>query len=219
MDRIPRPCLALVTPPERRCAGRLGEVVESAVRGGVNLVQLRVRGQERDPDEILDLAITLRGATRGSAVLFINGYPQIALDSGADGVHLPESGESMERDVLPAGLMVGRSVHSPGAIDRALRAGTDLLVAGAIFPTASHPGVAPAGVELIERACRSTDVPVIGIGGIGPGNAASVVGAGAVGVAVIGAIWESPDPGSAARHLLDRISGGERWTRVMKSSA
>ena len=219
MDRIPRPCLALVTPPERRCAGRLGEVVESAVRGGVNLVQLRVRGQERDPDEILDLAITLRGATRGSAVLFINGYPQIALDSGADGVHLPESGESMERDVLPAGLMVGRSVHSPGAIDRALRAGTDLLVAGAVFPTASHPGAVPAGVELIERACRSTDVPVIGIGGIGPGNAASVVGAGAVGVAVIGAIWESSDPESAARHLLDRISGGERWTRVMKSSA
>ncbi len=219
MDRIPSPCLALVTPPERRCAERLGEVVESAVRGGVNLVQLRVRGQERDPDEILDLAITLRGATRGSAVLFINGYPQIALDSGADGVHLPESGESVERDLLPAGLMVGRSVHSPGAIDRALSAGTDLLVAGAVFPTASHPGAVPAGVELIERACRSTDVPVIGIGGIGPDNAASVVGAGAVGVAVIGAIWESSDPESAARHLLDRISGGERWTRVMKSSA
>lgn len=219
MDRIPRPCLALVTPPERRPAGLLCEVVESAVRGGVNLVQLRVRGQELDPEEILDLAITLRRATRGSAVMFINGYPQIALESGADGVHLPESGESVERDLLPAGLMVGRSVHSPGAIDRALRAGTDLLVAGAVFRTASHPGVAPAGVGLIERACRLTDVPVVGIGGIGPGNAASVVGAGAVGVAVIGAIWESSDPESAARHLLDRISGGERWTRVMKSSA
>lgn len=219
MDRIPRPCLALVTPPERRCAGLLGEVVESAVRGGVNLVQLRVRGPLLAPDEILDLAITLRRATRGAALLFVNGHPQIAVESGADGVHLPESSESMERDLLPAGLMVGRSVHSHGATARALRAGTDLLVAGAVFSTASHPGVAPAGVELIERACRSTDVPVIGIGGIGPTNAASVVRAGAVGVAVIGAIWESSEPESAARHLLDRISGGERWTRLMKSSA
>ena len=219
MDRIPRPCLALVTPPERRGAGHLGEVVESAVRGGVNLVQLRVRGQERDLNEILDLAVALRRATRGAALLFVNGYPQIAVESGADGVHLPESSESMERGLLPAGLMVGRSVHSPGAITRALRAGTDLLVAGAVFPTASHPGVAPAGVELIEQACRSTDVPVIGIGGIGPANAASVVCAGAVGVAVISAIWDSDEPESAARHLLDGISGGERWARLMKSSA
>ena len=185
----------------------------------MNLVQLRVRGQERDLGEILDMAITLRRATRGAALLFVNGYPQIAVESGADGVHLPESSESLERGVLPADLMVGRSVHSPGAVARALRAGTDLLVAGAVFPTTSHPGVTPAGVGLIEQACRSTDVPVIGIGGIGPTNAASVVRAGAVGVAVIGAIWDGDEPESAARHLLDGIRGGERWTRLMKSSA
>ena len=185
----------------------------------MNLVQLRVRGEERDPGEILDLALTLRQATRGAALLFVNGHPQIAVESGADGIHLPESNESTASDLLPAGLMVGRSVHSPGAIARALRAGTDLLLAGAVFPTASHPGVAPAGVELVEHACRSTDLPVLGIGGIGPSNAASVVRAGAAGVAVVGAIWGSAEPESAARHLFGRISGGESWTRMMKSSA
>ena len=180
---------------------------------------MRVRGQERDLSEILDMAVALRRATRGAALLFVNGHPQIAVESGADGVHLPESSESIERGLLPAGLIVGRSVHSPGAVTRALGAGTDLLVAGSIFQTASHPGMAPAGVELIEQACRSTDVPVIGIGGIGPANAASVVDAGAVGVAVISAIWDSDEPESAARRLLDGLSGGERWARLMKSSA
>ena len=116
--------------------------MESAVRGGVNLVQLRVPG--RDPGEILDLAIALRRATRGAALLFVNGHPRIASESGADGVHLPESSQSTGRDLLPASLMVSRSVHSTGAVARALRAGTDLLVAGAVFPTVSHPGVAPA---------------------------------------------------------------------------
>ncbi len=78
-----------------------------------------------------------------------------------------------------------------------------------MFPTPSHPDVKPSGPGLVSDVKRSMPVgeigPVIGIGGIDPSNAGAVMDAGADGVAVIGAIWGSVDPETAARRLRERI--------------
>jgi thiamine-phosphate pyrophosphorylase len=180
--------------------------VAQAISGGVDLVQLRVRDERYGPGEILAMARELRRITKGRALLFINGHPGIAVQSGADGVHLPEASDTVTRADLPDGLLIGRSVHSPAAAKRAQQAGADLLIAGAMYATHSHPGLAPNGPELIgaiRGAIRS--VPVIGIGGITPSNAHAVMDAGADGIAVIGAIWDSADARVAARELRESI--------------
>jgi thiamine-phosphate pyrophosphorylase len=179
--------------------------VAEAISGGVDLVQLRVRDERYGPGEVLAMARELRRVTRDRALLFINGHPGIAAQSGADGVHLPEASDTVTRADLPHGLLIGRSVHSPAAAERAKQAGADLLVAGAMFATRSHPGLAPIGPGLIGAIRPLTTVPVIGIGGIDPSNARTVMDAGADGVAVIGAIWGSADARVAARQLREII--------------
>lgn len=209
MRRVPVPCLALVTDVKRYGDRPLAEVVEAAVRGGVDLVQLRVRDESSGPEGVLRLAQEVRQALGDSTLLFINRYPDVALKAGADGVHLPEADERVTRSDLPEGLLIGRSVHSPSAAQRARRAGADLLFAGAMFPTPSHPDVKPSGPDLIRDIKRSGPIaetgPVIGIGGINRSNVGAVIAAGADGVAVIGAIWGSANPEAAARQLRTSI--------------
>jgi thiamine-phosphate diphosphorylase len=80
-----------------------------------------------------------------------------------------------------------------------------------VFATASKPGAATLGVEGLRAVCEAVRIPVVAIGGITAENAASVVAAGATGIAVIGAIFDAPDPGAAAaslRHALEAAAAG-----------
>ena len=207
---LPTPALMLVT--DRRLAGgedALVRAVAEAVEGGVNVVQLR----EKDlaPEELLPLAHRLREVTGGRALLLVNGPLEVALEAGADGVHLPEDAPAQgwpdgpSGGVEPRGFVVGRSVHSPAAALRAAEEGADYLVAGPVYKSASHPGGSPAGLEIIRKVVSVSPVPVIGIGGITAKNAPDVMGAGASGVAVISAILGKESPAEAA---------GEIWQAV-----
>jgi thiamine-phosphate pyrophosphorylase len=195
--------------------------VAQAVRGGVNLVQLREK--DLPGGQLLRLAEDLRNVTSGRALLFINERVDVAIACGADGVQLGEEGLPVEAARLVGkraerdGLLIGRSVHSlDGAMDAQSR-GADFLVAGTIFPTGSHPGAAPAGPQLIADIAKKVNIPLVGIGGIGLSNAHQVVDTGAVGVAVISAILAAGDPEQAARELkgsIDVAWGEERTGRV-----
>ena len=204
--------LCLVT-DRQRCAGRpLEDVVEAAVSGGVDMVQLREKDMPASP--LLDLARSLRRITASRAKLFVNDRIDVALACDADGVQLGEHSIPVEsaRDLVGGDLLIGRSVHSvESAIDASL-AGADLLVFGTVFATASHPGQPPIGVAPLAEALRHDTAPVLGIGGISAGNAGEVVRAGASGVAVITAITESPDPREAARTLKQAIT--DAWKRA-----
>jgi thiamine-phosphate pyrophosphorylase len=223
MPQIPVPCLSLVT-DRGLCASDPEELVKrvaQAVRGGVNLVQLREK--DLPGGQLLRLAEDLRNVTSGRALLFINERVDVAIACGADGVQLGEEGLPVEAARLVGdrtgqdGLLIGRSVHSvEGAMD-AQGWGADLLVVGTIFPTGSHPGAAPAGPQLIADIVGKVNIPFVGIGGIGPSNAHQVMDAGAAGVAVISAILAAGDPEQAARELkgsIDVAWGEERTGRV-----
>ena len=208
---IPEPCIALVT--DRRVSGGLDALlaaVEAAVAGGVRLVQMR----EKDlPDaEQLALARRLRELTSGRALLFVNDSVSIAQAAGADGVQLAERSRTVASALDAMGgrrLLVGRSVHDLAGATEAAAQGADLLVAGAVFETATHPGQPASGTGLVEQIAGAVSLPVLGIGGITASNASEVIDAGGAGVAVVAAVLAADDPHAAARSLCDAV--GAAW--------
>ena len=210
---IPVPCLCLVT-DRRLCESNLDDlvnIVALAVKGGADIVQLREK--DMPGGELLDLAERLREVTQGSALLFINDRVDVAVACGADGVQLGEHGLPVEaaRKIVREKLLIGRSVHGPEGAVAAESAGADLLVVGAVFPTASHTAVQPGGPRLLSEIAGLTDIPVLGIGGISATNVAQVIDRGAVGAAVISAILSAEDPYQATRQLKQAI--GVAWAK------
>ncbi len=207
MRRWVEPSLMLITDRSRLHGRELEEAVSHAVDGGVTCVQLR----EKDlaAGELYELALTLRAVIQGRALLIVNDRLDVALTTGADGVHLPERGlpVAVARRMAGDGCIIGRSVHSLDAALAAERAGADYLLAGAVYETSSHPGQAAAGIDLVRAIAEAVRIPVLAAGGITPERVPTAIDAGATGIAVIGAILDANDPKAAAAALhveLDR---------------
>lgn len=200
-----RSCLALIT-DRKRSALPLGEAARQALRVGAELVQLRER--DLPPRELLALAAELRRLTLGRTLFMVNADVELALAVAADGVHLPERGASVAevRSRLWRGSLVGRSVHSVDAARAAEAEGADYVKVGNIFATDSHPDRAPAGLNLVREVRAAVTLPLIVVGGITPENAREVIAAGADGVAVIGAILGSREPGRATWELRKALN-------------
>ncbi len=199
--------LMLVTDRTLAPADRLLAVVDHAIAGGVDAVQLREK--DLPEPELIALGRALREVTRGRALLLVNGTAEQARACAADGVHLPESAPSPE-NVERAGLLVGRSVHNLNAAQEAEREGCDYVVLGTIFASRSHPSGRTGAIERVREVSAVLQRPVIAIGGIDRTNAEAVVSAGASGVAVISAILTAPDPKAAAAGLCEAIGRGLR---------
>jgi thiamine-phosphate pyrophosphorylase len=200
----------LVTDSARLRGRSLDHVVGAAVDGGVNIVQLREKSMPR-PD-LIALAMRLHEILERRALLLINGDVDAAIDSGADGVHLPANGISIAeaRDRIGPDMLISSAVHSLDEAVAAQREGADLLVLGSVFPSATHPGGAALGIDAVADICAQVRAPVIGIGGITSENAAAVMRAGATGVAAIGAIFDAADARAAASDLSLAIGAGAR---------
>ena len=179
-------------------------MVTKAVKGGVNVVQLR--DKELPGSELLHLGRVLKRVTEGRAILLINDRVDVALGCNADGVQMPERAlpVAVVSSIAP-NLLVGCSVHSALGVAQAELTGADFALLGTIFATRSKPGITPAGTELIRKAKEVTKLPIIAIGGINASNAREVILAGATGVAVQSAILKASDPENAARSLAEAI--------------
>ena len=202
-----RPPLVCLVTDGQRATGDLLERVGAAVAGGVRLVQ--VREKQRAAGDLLELVLALHARVAGRAALLVSDRLDVALAAGADGVHLPTAGlpPGVARALAPR-LLLGRSVHAPSEAAAMMRDGVDYLLLGTIFATASHPGVAPGGLALVRATRARVAGRLLCIGGIGPGNAADVVRAGADGVAAVSAILSAPDPEAAARALVAAVQEG-----------
>lgn len=155
-----------------------------------------------------ELARTLARVREGTpALLFVNDRADVARVVGAEGLHLPAAGLPVEaaRRLLGPDVLIGRSVHDLAEAQRARDEGADYLMLGPIWETASHPGRPALGLDLIARLGA---VRVIAIGGITPERVGPCLEAGAYGVAVVRAVWDAPDPGTAARSILLSLEGG-----------
>ena len=149
----------------------------------------------------------------------VNGRPDIALAAGAHAVQLGHASLSV-RDVrsLAAGrdLRVGASVHEPEEAVAAARDGADFLVVGTMYPTPSHPGRAGQGPDGMARVAAAVSaaghpgVPLLAIGGVDAGRIEPLIDAGAYGVVVGRAVWETPDPEAAAARLAAALAAAGR---------
>ena len=184
--------LYLVTPvrPE------LEAFLEAAVKGGVDLVQVRER--ELSDGELLRALALARTVTRRLGVpLVVNDRPDLAALCEADYVHVGQDDLPVEA-ARSFGVGVGLSTHAREEIDSAE---ADYIGVGPVYATPTKEGRAPVGLELVRYAAERARLPWFAVGGIDRTNVADAVAAGAQRIAVVRAIVDSPDPERAAREL------------------
>ncbi|GAC1475381.1 MAG: hypothetical protein PVSMB3_14800 [Candidatus Dormibacteraceae bacterium] len=133
---------------------------------------------EREADELVNAT---------SLPVLISSRCDVALASGAAGVNLPQGdiAPADARKLLDARL-VGRSVHSLAAAQKAEHEGADFVIFGPVWESSSHPGSPPAGIAALEQVARSVRIPVLAIGGVTEERIAECHAAGAAGYAAIG---------------------------------
>ena len=183
---------------------RFVETVESAVRGGASVVQLREK--DTPGDDVVGLGKALLKVTGKYGVpLIINDSVELAKAIGADGVHLGEDDPmvSHARAVLGGDKIIGVSCY--GRLERGLdaeRDGADYVAFGTPFFTPTKPERAPTSFDVLREAVsRIKSIPIFAIGGITPENADSVLETGVDGIAVITAVFGSGDPEKTSRKL------------------
>ena len=205
--RVDRETLRLYAVTDRAWArdeAALFRQIEAAVRGGAGVVQLREKDME--PAAFLEEAKRFVALCRRlGAVSIINDSVEIALEAGADGVHVGQSDleAGRARALLGPEKILGVSAHSRSEARRALEAGADYLGCGAAFATGTKNDAAPISRETIRAVTAAVDIPVVAIGGVSRENILELKGLGLSGVAVVSGIFGRPDAEAAARELLE----------------
>ena len=203
---IPIPCLCLIVDPNRIQIEKCPKIVDAAINGGVNMVQLRAKNLSYE--DRLSLALDLKESTAGRAMFIINNDIELALTVAAHGVHFKESFNKVSERVasFTQPFVVGQSVHSLKSALKAENNGVDYVIAGTMYPSQSHPSKRPEGTRLLQEIVSSLQIPCLGIGGINKTNVGKVINMGAKGVAVIGAISDASNPSSSTKTLADNIT-------------
>jgi thiamine-phosphate pyrophosphorylase len=188
------------------------ELLDAALRGGAEIVQLRDKGL--GDDEVVAAAAPFARAAREHGALFIvNDRPELVAACGADGVHVGQDDAAVAeaRRLAGPGAVVGLSTHSPAEVDAAVEAGgegrPDQISVGPVFETPTKAGRAATGLELIRHAAGLPRVPWFAIGGIDRSTVAEVAAAGASRAVVVRAIRDADDPERAARELRAALAG------------
>lgn len=179
-------------------------VLRDALDGGAGIVQLRNKAAA--PGDLLEPARLVAAHARARGSLFIvNDHLALAIEAGADGVHLGQDDLSVEAARSSWSGLVGRSTHSLDQALEAQRQGVDYVGVGPVYATPTKPGRPAVGLELLEEVRGVISIPWFAIGGIDSSNLEDVLAAGAARVAVVRAVCEAPEPAAATRALLARL--------------
>lgn len=180
----------------------LAQCVSDAITGGVTFVQLR----EKDApyQESLELAYELKEICQQAHIPFvIDDDVQLALECGADGVHVGQSDMACAdaRKALGPQAVVGVSVQT---VEQALEAqaqGADYLGVGAVIPTSTKPDAENVTPEVLTAICDAVSIPVVAIGGLNAQTVDVLRGTGVDGAAVVSAVFAAEDCEAAACEL------------------
>ena len=180
----------------------LAQQTEEALKGGVTFVQIREKDLCRE--EFSKEARELKALCQVYGVPFVvNDDVELAMEVDADGVHVGQS--DMEagcvREKLGPDKIIGVSARTVEEALLAQERGADYLGVGAVFHTSSKADAADVSFQTLREICQAVDIPVIAIGGITRENVTELAGSGICGVAVISAIFASPDRRKAAEEL------------------
>jgi thiamine-phosphate pyrophosphorylase len=186
------------------CDARPREWLSAALRGGVDLVQLR--DKTLGDEGLVEAALQFRAAADEHGALFLlNDRPDLVAACRADGVHVGQDDDTpaAARAAVGPERIVGRSTHAPDQADAAdADPDVDYLAVGPVHATPTKPGRPAAGLEYVEYAARTVGKPWFAIGGLDAGNVHAVLERGATRIVVVRAITEAADPERAARELF-----------------
>ena len=180
----------------------LGQVVEEAISGGATLIQLREKNSGYEVFKYQALEIQ-RLCRKHDIPFIVNDNVALAQDINADGVHVGQDDMNAKdvRALIGTSKILGVSVQTPEEAILAEAMGADYLGAGAVFHTGSKSDAVDITQETLREICRAVNIPVVAIGGINALNAHELSGSGIAGLAVISAIFASPDIMGAAQEL------------------
>jgi len=201
-----------------KCDRDFFNVIEYAVSGGVDIIQLREKSNNER--KILSLAKEIKKIISDTDVLFlINDRVDLALAADADGVHLGQDDlpVSEARKITPEGFIIGLSTHSPDQGKAGIATGTDYLGIGPVFPTPTKPDYKPAGLEYVSWAKDNLkNIPYFAIGGIDESNINKVTDAGAKRIAVVRVIMNSYNPELITKKLKKQLLENEQQYATKK---
>jgi thiamine-phosphate pyrophosphorylase len=186
--------------------GDLADFVDSALAGGVDIVQLRDKGLEAE-QEIAALEVLAEACARHGALLSVNDRADIAFAVDADVLHLGQDDlpVSAARKILGDDVVIGRSTHDVEQMRAAAtQPGVDYFCTGPCWPTPTKPGRPAPGLDLV-RASAGVNRPWFAIGGIDQARLGEVLDAGATRIVVVRAITEAEDPKAAAQEFRTRL--------------
>ena len=188
------------------CPQGAGPVVKAALRGGVDVVQLREKGM---PDRrFLELAKWIREWTAEAGALFIvNDRPDLACLADADGVHVGQGDLSVleARRIVGGHKLIGVSTHAIEQARQAVLDGADYLGVGPVFASQTKSFDEFAGLGCVEQVAAEIALPAFAIGGIGIENVSEVLGAGARRIAVSSEICRAESPERASARLKESL--------------
>jgi thiamine-phosphate pyrophosphorylase len=176
-------------------------VTAAMIEGGVDLIQLR--GKQKSPDELTDLATELHQITsRSSIPLIVNDYAEIARRVPVEGVHVGQNDDSIAvaREKAGRNVIVGKSTHSLAQAIAAQSEGADYIGFGPIFATPTKPDYKPIGLADIKRVHVDITMPIFCIGGIKIDNLDQLIVAGAQRVAIVSGLLQATDVVAYARN-------------------
>lgn len=184
----------------------LEDEVEKAVRAGVTMVQFREKNMKFD--ELVSLAKKIGAIVhRYNIPLIINDDIDVALASGADGVHVGQEDicASEARQKIGRSMILGVSAGTAEIALEAEKCGADYIGAGAVFSTSTKEDAGKISFCELKRICDSVSIPVVAIGGIKEENIMELSGSGIAGAAVVSAIFAKDDAAASASKLLTLV--------------
>ena len=200
--------LYLITPSEFHLADFVPLAATALDAGHVACLQLRLKNTS--DEEILSAAAALLPLCRERKVVFlVNDRSDLALASGADGVHIGQEDADYQatREILGNEAVIGVTCHdSKDLAYRAAQSGADYVAFGAFFPTRTKIAKGHPDISILEDWSLTTTVPCVAIGGITPQNCGPLAHAGADFIAVTSGVWDHPGgPGEAVRAYEDAL--------------
>ena len=181
------------------------EKIEEALQGGVTILQLREK--ELDEDSFINEAIEVKKICRNHGVpLIINDNVNVALKSGADGVHVGIEDMPIDeiRRTVPDSFIIGATCKTVEQAQSAERLGADYMGVGAVFPSPTKKNAVRITREQLKEICTSVSIPAVAIGGICLENVDELKGGGMSGIAVVSAVFSADDIQKAASLLKEK---------------
>ncbi|MDO8488908.1 MAG: thiamine phosphate synthase [Candidatus Omnitrophota bacterium] len=185
----------------------LKKIYSTVSSGKIGLIQLRDKHSSKS--YLLDLAIKLSKRLSRSKTLFIvNDYLDIAVASGADGLHLGQDDLPLKeaRKILGQDKIIGVSCHSLAQALKAQKEGANYVGIGPIYATATKPEYKPIGLRILRQLKNKIKIPYFAIGDIHLGNIKEILATGARRIAVCRAILKATDPKVAADEFYKKLN-------------